>query len=293
MRARFAKVTAELLDADDRLVALLGDIGVFAFRHAKQAHPDRVYNIGILEQSTIGLGAGLAKSGLIPVIHTIAPFLVERALEQIKVDFAYQRLPGNLVSVGASVDYAALGCTHHCPGDVGILSNVPGVEIMVPGTASEFELLYRKTYANEALTYHRISELVNADDCEVAPGEAQVLRKGSRACVVAYGPVKDAVLEACADLDVTILYYTSVLPFDSATLRANAESGRVLLVEPFYRLATAPLVLDALAGLAVSVASSGIPREFLRGYGTVEEHYDQVGLTPTGIRAALQDLIDG
>ena len=230
---------------------------------------------------------------MIPVIHTIAPFLVERALEQIKVDFGYQQLPGNLVSVGASVDYAALGCTHHCPGDIGILSNVPGVEILVPGTASEFESLYRKTYANQALSYHRISEIVNAEGCQVSPGKAEVLRTGSEACVVAFGPIKDAVLQACRDMDVTVLYYTSVVPFDSTTLRAHAGSGRVLLVEPFYRFATAPLVLDALAGLPASIASSGIPREFLHGYGSVEDHYEQVGLTASGIRATLRTLIDG
>ncbi|MDD2857904.1 MAG: transketolase C-terminal domain-containing protein [Candidatus Nanopelagicales bacterium] len=293
MRGAFARVTTELIDTDERVVALLGDIGVFAFRHAKEAHPDRVYNIGILEQSTIGLGAGLAKGGLIPVIHTIAPFLVERALEQIKIDFAYQQLPGNLVSVGASVDYAALGCTHHCPGDVGILSNVPGVQILVPGTAAEFESLYRQTYANASLTYTRISELVNADSSDVEPGRIEVLRTGAQACVVAFGPVKDAVLEACADADVTVLYCTSVQPFDAATLRAHAGSGRILLVEPFYEYSTAPAVLSALQGLPAAIASTGIPREFLRGYGSVDDHYEAIGLTPRGIRASLDRLIDG
>ena len=118
MRKQFTKTLQDILYSNKKTCLLLGDIGVFGFRNELTNLPDRVYNIGILEQSTIGTAAGLAKTGLIPFVHTIAPFLVERSLEQLKVDFGYQCLNGNFISVGASYDYASLGCTHHCPGDI-------------------------------------------------------------------------------------------------------------------------------------------------------------------------------
>ena len=105
-------------------------------RVCSKKHPLRAHNIGILEQSTIGLAAGLSLAGHFPIVHTIAPFLVERAYEQIKIDLGYQQLGSNLVSVGGSYDYAGLGCTHHCPADVGILNKIPGIEIIVPGHKS-------------------------------------------------------------------------------------------------------------------------------------------------------------
>jgi len=108
MRKQFVATIERLLDEDPRLVVLLGDIGVFAFRIAFKKHPKRVINIGILEQATVSLAAGLAKEGFIPLFHSIAPFVVERAFEQIKVDFGYQQLAGHFVSVGGSYDYAAL-----------------------------------------------------------------------------------------------------------------------------------------------------------------------------------------
>ena len=102
MRKQLVKTVQSILATDDNVVLLLGDIGVWGFREAFKLYPERVFNIGILEQSTISLSAGLSMSGLIPVVHTIAPFLVERAYEQLKDDFGYQKLGGNFISVSNS-----------------------------------------------------------------------------------------------------------------------------------------------------------------------------------------------
>ena len=184
MRKQFARTAHEILNTNDQAIVLLGDIGVFGFMEAMRDHPDRILNIGILEQSTISLAAGLSIEGMIPIVHTIAPFMVERALEQIKIDFGYQRLRGNLVSVGGSFDYAALGCTHHCPGDVSILLSVPNAEIVVPGTAAEFRQLFRSEYNNASVTYYRLSESENSDSHDVKLGLANIVRSGNQATVV-------------------------------------------------------------------------------------------------------------
>ena len=128
---QFPSTILDVLSHDERLQVLLGDIGVFGFRHVFAKYPKNITNIGILEQATVGVAAGMALAGDIPVVHTIAPFLVERAYEQLKVDFGYQNLGGNFVSVGGSYDYAALGCTHHCPADLSLLMNIPGFELVV------------------------------------------------------------------------------------------------------------------------------------------------------------------
>lgn len=180
MRKQFADTVISIMETDPRLVLLLGDIGVYGFRRAFESFPDRVYNIGILEQSTVSLASGLAMEGFVPVIHTIAPFLMERSLEQLKDDFCYQSLGGNFVSTGASFDYASLGCTHHCPGDAGILKNLPGMEIVIPGTGEEFSSLFRQAYANGHPTYFRLSESENDNSFEVQFGKASVVKTGSQ-----------------------------------------------------------------------------------------------------------------
>lgn len=134
MRKQFVQTVEAIIKKNKNIFLILGDIGVFGFRNTFKNKKNQIINIGILEQATISFAAGLSKMGLIPIVHTIATFLVERAIEQIKIDFGYQKLGGNLVSVGASYDYASLGSTHHCPADINLIKNIPNAEIIVPGT---------------------------------------------------------------------------------------------------------------------------------------------------------------
>jgi transketolase len=293
MRKQLVKTIESTLLEDEKLTLLLGDIGVFGFRGAFAQFPDRVLNIGILEDATVSLAAGLAKSDLVPVIHTIAPFLVERCYEQIKVDFGYQALGGNFISVGASYDYAALGCTHHCPGDIGILQYIPGMEIFVPGTSAEFHSLFKSAYSNGKPSYFRLSERENSVSHDVKPGKAVVLKKGESATAVVFGPVLDKVMAAVEAIDVTVIYYTSVSPFDAATLRNNlSKSGKVLMVEPFYSGTMTNKVSEALHEIPVTIDSVGVPAEFLRTYGRAEDHDVAIGLTEENIRDTLMGIVN-
>src|SRR5206468_8382747 len=135
----------------------------------------------------------------------MAPFLVERPFEQVKLDFGYQGLGGTLASIGAPYDYGTEGGTHHAPGDVGVVLTVPGVEVLVPGCAVELDVLLRGTYANGRLTYLRASVAQNDDVFDVAPGRLHVIRRGTRATVIAVGPMLSRTLAATDGLDVTVL----------------------------------------------------------------------------------------
>lgn len=292
MRRQLVKSIEAVLERDNRLVLLLGDIGVFGFRRALEEHPERAYNIGILEQATVGLAAGLSSEGFIPVVHTIAPFIVERSLEQIKIDFCYQGLGGNFISVGGSYDYAALGCTHHCPGDVGILKNVPEMQIVVPGHPEEFDALFQESYANGKPTYFRLSEKSNELPCNVEFGKASVVRRGGRATVVAVGPLLDDAARACADLDVALLYYSTLEPFDGETLARNCASRNILICEPYYSGALDHDVISSIGSDPVRIEHVGVPRAFLTRYGSAGEHDRESGLMWVNIRMRLENLLD-
>ncbi|MDB5036483.1 MAG: hypothetical protein JWQ35_11 [Bacteriovoracaceae bacterium] len=292
MRKQFVQTTERALEKNEKLALVLGDISVFGFRKAFEKFPDRVYNIGILEQTTISVAAGMAKTGLIPVVHTIAPFLVERAFEQLKDDFCYQQLGGNFVSVGASYDYAALGCTHHCPGDVEILRALPGMEIVVPGSAGEFDMLFNQAFDNGRPTYYRLSERENAATHPVQFGKAHIIKKGNEATIVAVGPALQAVLDAVGERDVTILYYTTVAPFDAETFKANCTSSRIILCEPYYQGGLASEISEAMGRRPHTIDFIGVPKKFLTHYGKAEEHDAALGLTAKDIRRRIENIID-
>ena len=293
MRQQFTATIADLMRIDESLTVLLGDIGVFGFRNVFAEHPERIYNIGILEQTTVGMASGLSMTGLIPVVHTIAPFLVERCYEQLKLDFGYQRLGGNFVSVGASYDYAALGCSHHCPGDIGILKNIPGMSIVVPGTAAEFDKLFKESYNNQKPNYYRLSESSNKSDQEVNFGKGNLVKKGSGGTVIVVGNMLQAVIEATEEIDVNILYYTTIYPFDRDLLRSVILTDqKIIIIEPFYSGSITLDVIESLQDINVKISHIGVPREFLTNYGTKSEHDTALGFDNVSINKKILNFIE-
>jgi transketolase len=291
MRDRFVRVTSDLLDSDPRVAVVLADIGASSFEPARQRHPDRVINLGIREQLLIGVTSGLALSGLRPVAHTFAPFLVERPFEQIKLDIVHQGVGAVLVSAGGSFDYPFYGRTHQAPGDVALLDTLPGWTVHVPGHPDEAEAQLRAAVTADGPVYLRLSLPANAAPVPVRPGELAVLRTGSAGTVLAVGPMADAVLAATAGLDVTVLYATTIRPFDARTLRATLSNPDVVLVEPYLAGTSVPFVAEALSDIPHRVLALGVGRQELRRYGTPAEHIAAHGLDAVGLRARIADFL--
>lgn len=290
MRKQFIKSIKNILRADEKTVLMLGDIGVFGFREELKDLPQRAYNIGILEQCTVGVAAGLSKMGMIPIVHTIAPFLIERSFEQIKIDFGYQKLRGNLISVGSSYDYASLGCTHHCPADIGLMLSVPDAQIIIPGTSNELSQLLNQTYNNSSLTYFRLSEYENKEQYDVNFGKGILVKEGSKATVICYGNMLSETVEACSDLDVSILYYHTIYPFDSNLLMDHFNEN-IIICEPFYEGTTNHLINKTLEGLKYKTLNIGVPRQFLTNYGTKKEHDENLNLDRCAIQGRIEKFI--
>ena len=295
MRERFTRVTSESLDDDPRLALVLADIGVDAFERsgASARHPERVLNVGIREQLMISVAAGLAQEGLRPVVHSYAPFLVERPFEQIKLDLGHQDVGAVLVSIGASYDASQEGRTHQAPGDVALLATVPGFAIHVPGHPDEAEKLLRREYARDGRAYVRLSGETNAAPHPVE--ELTVVRQGPHGSplILAVGPTLDRVIEAARDLIVTIAYTSTVLPFPGGALRAVASGSDVVLVEPYLAGTSAAAAADALRDRPRRLLALGVPPLELRRYGTPAEHRRAYGLDAAGIRRSLDAFLGG
>ena len=293
MRDRMGKVINALIERDPQTALVLADISTTYFRDAMQKHPARVVNVGIMEQTAVSLAAGLALEGFHPIVHSIAPFVTERPFEQIKDDFCYQGLGGTVISIGASYDYGTDGMTHHGAADVPILKTLPSMQVCVPGTADEFETLLRQTYNNGAPTYIRTSVQQNGISRPVNFGQLHVERAGQDGVVVAVGPMLERTLAAVADLDLTVLYATTIAPFDADTLQSAVAktAPNVIVVEPYYEGALAPDVAKALQSVASRIHAIGVPRQVLDRYGPPERHDEELGLTAAGIRTRITDFL--
>lgn len=125
MRRQFGKTIVKLAEKDSRIVLLICDV-FQEMEEFVEKFPDRFFNTGLTEQSTISIAAGMAIEGLRPVVYTLTPFLIERPFEQIKLDIDGQKLPVMLVGYDG---YLTHGPSHRpldAEGLVGLLKNTHG-----------------------------------------------------------------------------------------------------------------------------------------------------------------------
>ncbi|MFF7765357.1 transketolase family protein [Streptomyces massasporeus] len=294
MRDRFAPVVSRLLDEDPRVAVVLAAIGTDGFAAAARRHPGRVVDVGIREQLLIGAAAGLALTGLRPVVHTFASFLVERPFEQVKLDLGHQEAGAVLVSAAASFDWPAGGYTHMAPGDVALLDTLDGWTVHVPGHPDEAETLLRHAVAaGDDKVYVRLSVQANGQALPVDGRRLRTVREGRSGVVVAVGPMLDAVLAATEGLDVTVLYATTVRPFDGAALRRATETAGtdVVLVEPYLAGTSTAAANDALSDVPHRVLGLGVGRRELRRYGRLEEHVAAHGLDARSLRERISAFL--
>ncbi|MDM4723039.1 transketolase [Micromonospora sp. WMMA1363] len=293
MRSVFVDTVIESLATDPKLVLLTADISSWSFDEARAAYPDRVINVGIREQAMIGMAGGLAMTGFRPVVHTYTPFLVERPFEQIKLDLGHQDVGAVLVSIGGSYDDLARGRTHQAPGDVALFDTLPGWTVHVPGHEDEAEQLMRNALSDDGRVYLRLSDKANSEAVPVLDGFS-VLRRGGAGVVVAVGPVLDDVLTATSTADVTVLYASTVRPFDHAGLRAAvaAAAPNVMVVEPYLRGTSAHEVAEALGDVPHRLRSHGVRRDReVRAYGKALDHDRLHGLDAASLAASVIEFV--
>jgi transketolase len=292
MRETFLSTMDAALEVDSRLAVVVADISATQLDAVRLRHPRRVINVGIREQLLISVAGGLALAGMRPIAHTFASFLVERPFEQVKLDLGHQGAGAVLVSSGASYDMAYAGRTHHSPADVALIDTLPGWTVHVPGHHEEARRLLLESLPGDGKVYLRLSEDANTEP-HLGVG-FQVMRQGSRGVVLAIGPTLDRVLAATISTDVTVLYASTIRPFDAVGLRAAVRSAvaDVVVVEPYLAGTSALFVAEALADIPHRLRSLGVRRDAeVRMYGEMADHDLAHGLDETSIAVAVKEFV--
>jgi transketolase len=291
MRERFYAIVPDLLDDNPSAALVLAVIGSgYLEPRTKARLADRIIDVGIREQLLVSVAGGLALTGIRPIVHTFAPFLVERPYEQVKLDLAHQGVGALLVGGGGSYDWPQGGETHFGRRDVALLDTLDGWTVHVPGHPDEAEVLLHQSVRRTDRIYVRLAEQSNRTAFDVRLPRLHVVRRGShsaRATVVAVGPMLDRTLAATEGIDVTVAYAATVRPFDHAGLRALPGSDNVVLVEPYLAGTSAGEVNRALVDRPHRVLGLGVGRAELAHYGEIEEHDRAHGLDPAGIRRSV------
>jgi len=298
--ATYESTLAALVAADERIVVLTAENRA-AIRNLPAQIGARFIDVGICEQTMVGMAAGLALRGRVPVVHALATFLTLRAFEFVRTDVGIGRLPVKLVGGVPGFLSEANGPTHQAVDDIAVMRAIPGMEIFCPADAAELAAGLPAVLASPAPAYIRFnarpSPLVHAT---FALGRAEVLSVGDDLAVLGAGMLVPAAAEACASLrgagiGARLLNLRTLAPVDEAAILTAARGCRVLvtvedhlLVGGLYALVAEVLVRHRVS---VPVVPLGLDARWFRP-GRLADVLEHEGFTPERLAARFCRALD-
>src|SRR5438876_9139060 len=301
-RDTFENKLRELAAEDQRIVAVVNDsVGSSKLNQFGQTFPHRLVNVGIAEQTMVGMGAGLANGGLIPFVCGATPFLTGRALEQIKADLAYSNANVKLCGMSSGLAYGELGPTHHSIEDLAWLRAIANMTVIIPADPVETAQAAQVAVSTYGPMFIRISRLpvpiVHDPDYHFEIGKAALLRDGDDITLIANGVLVCQALAAAEmlakeDIHARVLNMSTVRPLDNEAVQAAAtETGAIVTAEEhtiFGGLGSA--VAEVVVSThPVPMRILGVPGVFAPT-GSASWLLDYFGLTAQGIFDAALEL---
>lgn len=303
-REAFGEALAEA-GANEKIVVVDGDVNNSTFtNHFAERYPERFFNAGIAESNMVGIAAGLAGAGKIPVAASFSTFLMSNAFDQIRMSVAFPNQNVKLVGSHAGISIGEDGPSQMAIEDVALACSLPGFTVIVPADGVSAAAATKAMIEREGPTFLRCGRpkvpVIYSDPSEFHIGKANTLREGDDVTIVANGIMVAMALDAAAGLadegiEARVLDMHTVKPIDVAALERAAHETRAVVVAEEHLVygGLGSIVAQVLAergptkmafvNVGDTYATSGKPEELLRQYG----------LTPDAIldaaRRALKD----
>jgi transketolase len=264
--------------------------------------PNQIVEVGIAEQTLVGVSAGLASTGKKVFAVSPASFLTARAFEQIKNDIAYSDIPVKLIGISAGVSYGALGSTHHSLHDFAALRAVDNIHIVAPADNFETRKAIESAVDYPYPIYIRFGKKSLPDlhnpDTKFEIGKAIVLQRGTDITFIATGETVYPSVQACKLLEERgfscgVISMHTLKPLDNeAILDAAKESMVIITVEEHSvngGLGSACASLLLQEGMHNPFRIVGIPDEYTVN-GSQQEIFQYYGITLEGLVQVAQEL---
>ncbi|MFC3531891.1 transketolase family protein [Vogesella facilis] len=211
MRAAFSEVLVAAAKANPNVLLLTGDHGYALFDAFRKECPEQYVNCGIAEQNMVGVAAGLAKGGFLPIVYGLSAFVPMRVLEQIKIDVCYESLKVIFIGDGAGVVYSHLGSSHQCVEDIAALRAIPNLAIYSPADRHELTYTMQTAMASSQASYLRMGKADLGDVHSTMPDSDMqtilpiLVRDNAKNLILATGSMVSTALKLASqrhDVDV-------------------------------------------------------------------------------------------
>src|SRR5680860_1842457 len=242
LRLAFGETITDLAATDERIVVLDGDTGSSTFTSLFEAeYPDRFFQMGITEQNMLGMAAGMASLGLVPIVSTFACFIVSRAHDSIRVLIAQPKANVKLMGGYAGLLAGMTGKTHLIFDDISIMRAMANMTVVAPADEVETRSALKAIIEYDGPVYFRLtrsnSPILFDDDYEFDLGKAVTVREGTDVTVFSTGVQTTRAYEAAEALalegiDVHLVHVPTIKPLDvDAVVAAATKTGLVVTTE--------------------------------------------------------------
>ncbi|WP_373214684.1 transketolase family protein [Ruminococcus sp. 5_1_39BFAA] len=259
----FAKMILEEAKKDKDIIVVCTDSrGSAKMGDYPTELPEQFVEMGIAEQNSVTVSAGMAYMG--KKVFTIGPasFYSMRSAEQVKVDVAYSHNNVTVIGISGGISYGALGATHHSLQDIALMRSIPGLTVMIPSDAVQMRKITKQLLQEPRPTYIRVARggvpVIYDESAEITIGKANRLTEGKDAAIIACGQLVATALEAAEQLkeegiDITVVDMHTIKPFDEEMVRKVAEEcGCILTLEEHS-------LYGGLGGSVAEVVSQTVP----------------------------------
>ncbi len=278
----YGKTLVELGDVNKDIFALEADLmRCSGSKLFEDKYPDRHIQVGIAEQNLVGVAAGLAAMGRIPYASTFAPFLTQRACDQIVTALAYNKFNVKLVGSFAGISSGSNGGTHISICDLAITRCIPNMKVIDPGDCNEFRQAIIAISKDSSPTYIRQAQgpmktiFNNAHKFEI--GKGYKFGNGKDVLLISSGITTLLAMDALAELEkenikATLIHLPTIKPIDSDLIINCAKTtGAILTIENHS-------IFGGIGGVVSEIISKNYPVIL-----------DSIGLNDTwGLNAPLE-----
>lgn len=302
MRNAFSEALYEEATGNPDLYIVVSDISpAGSIAKFRSRYPNRFINVGVAEQSMIGICAGLALKGCQPFAYTIATFSLYRPFEMIRDDLGYQNLPVTVVGMGAGLVYSTLGGTHHAQEDIAVAGAIPNMQIIAPCDPLECveatRWCARQRNGPVYLRIGKAGEPVLTKDAEPWRfGKIRYLRRGTEICILSYGIITGMAMTVADRLasqgkSVSLASVHTMKPLDREGIaEALSRHRHVIVIEehaPQGGLAAQAkqIAWDRRAGCRLDAFT--LQDAFIHKYGSHDDLLAAHGLNAERILAAV------
>jgi transketolase len=304
-RSVIGTTLAELGDVHPNLWVITPDIGATLVEF-RDKFPDRFLDVGLAEQVSVGIAAGLAYDGNIPVVSGMLPFLSMRALEQIRTDVCYPNLPVKIIGThGGLVGNG--GSTHYAVEDLSLMCSLTNMTVTSIGDPLMVGEILRQSMSMTGPLYIRLAVgkkdmvLYEPGEHEVRIGKGIVARQGTDATIFTHGTTVAQAIQAAEQLaqdgrSIRVVDMFTLKPIDEALILecADETDGRFVVLEDHLAYGgLASRVADVLADRGVHLTAFerlGIPQVYA-GFGEDEQLRDKHGYGLSATVAALRRVL--